>query len=64
VAFNVSPPSAQAAAGTTQNTPVGAIRDVLKFVAIIGGAGGLGGGLLNYHGVLGLVRRLRGGGAI
>jgi hypothetical protein len=46
--FSVLPPSAQAAAGTTQNTPVGKIRTVLIIVLIIGVAGAVPGTLLRY----------------
>jgi hypothetical protein len=46
--FAVLPPSAQAAAATTQATIVGSVRDVLIIVLIIGAAGALAGGLLRY----------------
>lgn len=46
--FSVLPASAQAAAGTTQSTQVGAVRIVLIIVLIIGAAGALAGGLLRY----------------
>ena len=47
-AFDVLPPSAQAAAGTTPSTAVGSVRGVLIIVLIIGAAGALAGGLLRY----------------
>jgi hypothetical protein len=47
-AFDVLPASAQAAAGTTQATAVGTVRNVLIIVLSIGAAGALGGGLLRY----------------
>lgn len=46
--FSVLPPAAQAAAGTTQSTPVGSIRIVLIIVLIIGAAGVASGTLLRY----------------
>jgi hypothetical protein len=48
VAFDVLPPAAQAAAGTTPLTTVGSIRVVLIIVLIIGAAGAVAGGLLRY----------------
>jgi H+/gluconate symporter-like permease len=63
VAFDVFPPSAQAAAaGKTPDTAVGAVRDILIIVLIIGAAGALAGGLLRSGGVLALLRRFRGAG--
>ena len=48
VGFNVLPPSAEAAAGTTQGTIVGSVRVVLIIVLIIGAAGAVAGTLLRY----------------
>jgi hypothetical protein len=59
-AFSVLPPSAQAAAGTTQSTPVGPIRIVLIIVLIIGAAGALPGTLLRYGRIPRRGRRSRG----
>jgi hypothetical protein len=60
-AFDVLPPSAEAAAGTTPDTTVGSVRGVLIIVLIIGAAGGVGGTLLRYGRAPGRGRRSRAG---
>jgi hypothetical protein len=61
VPFHVIPNTAEAASnGTTPRTGVGAVRNVLAIVAIVGGSGGVGGGMLRYGAVQALARRFRG----
>jgi hypothetical protein len=58
--FSVLPPAAQAASGTTQSTPVGAIRIVLIIVLIVGVSGAVPGIVLRYGRVPRRGWRLRG----